>query len=222
MAGERVKVLDLETARAWYPTNDPVHGFSHILRVLKMAEHLAELEGADLEIVRAAALLHDAIDPDNSEQAEPNARRSHHLASALFARRILHAEGWSTERIAAVEHCIRSHRFRDDHEPPASLEAQVLFDADKLDAIGAIGVARAVAYAAQAGQPFFAPVSDLFSRTGQRMPGEPHSAYHEHIFKLDRIPGRLYCQSARQIAAERQAFMRAFFERISAEIAGEV
>lgn len=214
--------MDINTARKWYPDDDPVHGFAHILRVLHMAEHLAALEGADLEIVEAAVLLHDATDPDEPEPHSESARLAHHLASARFARKVLNDAGWDEERIMAVEHCIRAHRFRDDREPPATLEARVLFDADKLDAIGAIGVARAVAYAARAGQPFFAPVSDQFRQTGTPEAGEPHSAYHEHIFKLDRIPQRLFTESARQIAAERQAFMRAFFDRLGAEMTGKV
>ena len=214
--------LDIQSAHEWYPDDDPVHGFAHILRVLRMAEHLAELEGADHEIVRAAALLHDSADPDLAVEPDGQARLAHHLASARFAQRFLSAEGWPADRINAVAHCIRAHRFRDDREPPATIEAQVLFDADKLDAIGAIGVARAVAYAARDGQPFFAPVSEQFRQTGQPEPGEAHSAYHEHIFKLDRIPDRLFTASARHIAAERQAFMRAFFERLESELQGDI
>ena len=208
---------EISAAAAWYPS-DPVHGFEHVLRVLALAERLALEEGADLEIVRAAVLLHDAHDPELGL----GEREDHHHASAAFARRALQAEGWGEERIAAVEHCIRAHRFRDRREPPATLEAQVMFDADKLDAIGAIGVARAVAYAARAGQPFYAPVSAQFRRSGEAETGEPHSAYHEHIFKLDRIPERLFTAGARRIAAERQAVLRAFFERLGAEMQGQV
>jgi uncharacterized protein len=97
------------------------------------------------------------------------------------------------------------------------LEAQVLFDADKLDAIGAIGVARAVAYAAQQGQPAYAEPSDRFLASGQTQPGEPHSAYHEFIFKLARLKDRLYTRTARQVAAARHEFMAEFFERLHLE-----
>ncbi len=129
----------LEQARYWYTADDPVHGFDHILRVYRLAERLAGLEGADLEIVKAAVLLHDA-------SLETHVRGEHQVAGAEFARRVLEDEGWGEPRIQAVQHCIRAHRFRDDSEQPETIEAQVLFDADKLDAIGAIGVARAVAY----------------------------------------------------------------------------
>jgi uncharacterized protein len=213
---------DIETARLWYPAEDPVHGFDHVLRVLHMAERLARQEGADLELVRAAVLLHDAVDPDASAQSAIEARLEHHQASARFARQVLLSEGWKEERIAAVEHCIRAHRFRDDREQPQTLEAQVLFDADKLDAIGAIGVARAVAYAASHNQPPFAEPSEQFRQTGQLQPGEPHSAYHELVFKLARLKDRLFTSSARQVAEERHQYMLSFFDRLKAEIAGRL
>ena len=201
-------------AQAWYPGNDPVHGFDHIIRVLCLAEHLAALEGADLEIVRAAVLLHDA-------QESPTRRADHHLASAEFARRILQAEDWPEERIRAVQHCIRAHRFRDDREQPQTVEARVLFDADKLDAIGAMGVGRAIAYAIQAGMPFYAPASQRFQDTGVLEPDEPHSAYHEYLFKLEKIQARMYTASGRAFAAGRHAFMQSFFEQMQAENLGE-
>ncbi|HSO26864.1 MAG TPA: HD domain-containing protein [Anaerolineales bacterium] len=206
----------LKTAHAWYPSQDTVHNFDHILRVYRLAERLAGAENADLEIVRAAALLHDAVDP----LAPESERQTHQHASAAFAGRVLVAEGWTPERVQAVQHCIRAHRFRDPSEPPQTIEAQVLFDADKLDAIGAIGAARAIAYAVQAGQPFYAPPSARFLEQGQTEPGEPHSAYHEYLFKLRRIQARLFTPTGRRLAAGRHATMQAYFEALVAELEG--
>ena len=73
----------LEQAKSWYAENDPVHGYDHIQRVYRMAERLAHTEGADLEIVRAAALLHDAEGPLTGDS-----RAEHQLASAEFARQL--------------------------------------------------------------------------------------------------------------------------------------
>jgi uncharacterized protein len=170
--------------------------------------------------VRAAVLLHDAVDPTASKLSAAETRLEHHQASARFARWVLQSEGWTEERIAAVEHCIRAHRFRDDREQPQTVEAQVLFDADKLDAIGAIGVARAVAYAAAHNQPAYAEPSEQFRQTGKLQPGEPHSAYHELVFKLARLKERLFTSSARQVAEERNRYMLEFFERLKEEIEG--
>jgi uncharacterized protein len=207
-------VPTLEAARRWYPESDPVHGFDHVLRVYWMAELIARQEGADLEIVRAAVLLHDAQEASDTAPVE---RASHHQASADFARRVLEMEGWQAERIAAVEHCIRAHRFRDESEQPETLEAQVLFDADKLDAIGATGVARAVAFAARLGMPAYAPPSESFVRSGTLEPGELHSAYHEYLFKLSKLKDRMHTRTAWRIAAERHAVMADYFEQLIAE-----
>lgn len=207
----------LAQARVWYAAADPVHDYQHIVRVYRMAERLAQAEGADLAVVRAAALLHDA------EGTAPGGgqRATHHFSSAEFAADVLRAEGWSDERIAAVQHCIRAHRYRDTREPPATIEAKVIFDADKLDVLGAIGACRTAAYAALAGQPFFAEPSARFLATGEEEPGEPHSSYHEFLFKLSKIKDRLFTPTARAIAAQRHAYLQEFFERLRAEWTGE-
>jgi uncharacterized protein len=206
----------IEAARKWYQENDPVHGLSHVLRVYALAEVLAEAEGADIEIVRAAALLHDAEGPGVGDS-----RLSHQHASAQFAEEILSGEGWSNEKISEVQHCIRAHRFRDQSEQPQSIEAKVLFDADKLDAIGAVGAVRAIAYAVLAGQDLYAPPSVQFILTGEKEPGEPHTPYHEHLFKLKKIKGRLFTETGREIAEERHAFLESFFAQLGAELKNE-
>ncbi|HJX40699.1 MAG TPA: HD domain-containing protein [Anaerolineales bacterium] len=218
----------LEQARAWYAPQDPVHGFDHVLRVLELAERLGRELGADLEVLRAAALLHDAAgaapaaDTGETEQAgQATGRATHELDSAAFALSVLGAEGWPAERIEAVTHCIRAHRFR-GAESPSTREAQVLFDADKLDVLGAFGVARTLGYALQAGQPFFAEPSAGFQETGALEPGEPHSAYHEYLFKLRQVSGRLHTQPARRLAERRHAVMKAFFEQLAAEAHGDI
>jgi uncharacterized protein len=210
-------MLNLEQAKQWYQNTDVVHDFSHIERVYRMAERLAKEEGADLEIVRAAALLHDADGTTPGSES----RVEHHLRSAEIAGKVLTSEGWPAERIAAVQHCIRAHRFRDDREPPATIEAKCLFDADKLDVLGAIGAVRVTVYAALAGTPFYSAPSETFLRSSKEEPGELHSAYHEHLFKLRNVEKRLYTTSAKNIARERTEFLEEFFERLIKEINGE-
>ena len=212
-------MLSIEEARTWYSAQDAVHDFNHVLRVYHLAQRLALSEGADLEIVLAAALLHDAQGVQGSGISD-QARLEHHHTSADFAAAVLFASGWPDERVKAVQHCIRAHRFRDNREPPQTLEAKVLFDADKLDAIGAIGVARAIAYAAQAGQPAYAQPSQQFITAGETESGEPHSAYHEYLFKLQKLKERLFTESARSLAEERHRFMVEFFERLVEEVKG--
>ena len=114
-----------------------------------------------------------------------------------------------------------AHRFRDNREPPQTLEAQVLFDADKLDAIGAIGVARAVAYAARAGKPAYVQPSAHFQQSGEVQEGETYSAYHEYLYKLRTLKDRMHTPTGRALAEERHAFMLDFFSRLAAESQGE-
>ncbi len=204
----------LETLQRWYDPADPVHGVEHILRVVALAEKIAAGEGAQMEIVRAAAYLHDAVD---RERATVVSRKDHHLAAAELAAQVLKQAGWSEAQIAAVQHCIRSHRFRHPEEAAQTLEAKVVFDADKLDAIGAIGVARAIARAIQKGMPVYTPPSSLFLEKGVLEKDEKHSAYHEYWFKLRHLKDRLFTPTARQLAVERQAVMINFFEALQRE-----
>ncbi len=207
----------LEKARQWYRDVDAVHNFGHIERVFNMAVRLAGEENADMEIVMAAALLHDAIGTTPGAEA----RSDHHLASAEFAAGVLAEEGWDENRIAAVQHCIRAHRYRDNSELPQTIEAMVIFDADKLDVLGAVGVERVIAYAVLAGEPIFRQPSQQFLQTGVKIPGEPHSAYHEYLFKLVKIKDRLFTRSARLLAEDRDYYLGEFFLRLADEMEGK-
>lgn len=206
-----------EQAREWYDKYDPVHGFDHILRVLATAEKIGSSLGANLKILRAAVLLHDA---SGAHPGEGSGRAEHEKASAAFAREVLNGEGWKEEEIEAVLHCIRAHRFR-GVEAPHSLEAKILFDADKLDVIGAFGTARTIGYAVQAGQPVFAEPSAEFLSSGETVNGEPHSAYHEYLFKLRHIKRRLHTEPAKIIAEKRDRLLCMFFDQLAEEARGE-
>jgi uncharacterized protein len=210
-------MLTLEKARQWYPEVDAVHGFDHIERVYGLCRRIGRQEGADMEILLAAALLHD------SQGSHPGKgqRNDHHLRSAEFAAEVLAGEGWDNARIQAVQHCIRAHRYRRGEEAPETLEAKVLFDADKLDVIGAVGVVRALAYAFQVRQPAFAEPSASYMKDGTKEAGEGHSAYHEYLFKLNKIASSLFTPTARLIAKKRQKFLDDYFGELAAEMRGE-
>ena len=144
----------IEQARNWYTDSDPVHDFEHVLRVYRMAERLAEAEGADVEIVRAAALLHDA----QGSAADSELRAEHQYASADFAAQILSAEGWDVAVPADVDTLREAlsmmtqirNRFiasRDELEPGRVYTAALRLQLDKsqlpkafqVDALGAKG-----------------------------------------------------------------------------------
>lgn len=203
-------MITVQEARQYYDGADAVHDFDHVLRVLALAERLAQEEDADLEIVRAATLLHDVARGNQDCLSADHAE-----AGAEFARRLLQDQ--PTEKVKAVAHAIAAHRFRGGPVPQTP-EAKVLHDADKLDAIGAIGVARAFAFGGYKGQRLWAEVSANYQEG--REPQHEHTPLHEYHIKLSRIRERLLTRSAQRLAEERHSFMAAFFERLEQEVHG--
>jgi len=203
-------LISIEEARRHYEGADAIHDFDHVLRVLALAEQLARHEGADLEVVRTATLLHDMARGHGDRMST-----DHAVAGAELARQLL--AGHAPERVEAVAHAIAAHRFRAGPSPQ-TIEAQVLHDADKLDAIGAIGVARAFAFGGHEGQRLWAEVAgDYEENEGNR---DQHTPVHEYHFKLLKIKERLITKSARAIAQDRHDFMVTYFERLEREVRG--
>lgn len=212
-------MISIEEARHLYPEGDAVHGFEHVLRVLQLARRIGAAEGADMEILEAAVLLHDVARAD-----ELAGGPCHALAGAERAREIL--RGHPAAKVEAVAEAIRTHRYR-DNLMPHTLEGRILYDADKLDAIGAVGVARAYMMAGQQGKPLWAEVSEEYAQRGRdvgRGDAEraEHTAVHEFVFKLSRLKDTLFTATARELAEERHRFMAAFFERLALEVKGEL
>ncbi len=208
-------MITLEFARSLYPADaDSAHDFDHVLRVVAMADRIAEAEGADREVVRAAALLHD-IGLDEG-------RAGHETSAAKRAVEILRAQGYGEAFCSAVAHAIESHRFRSG-PTPQTLEAKVLFDADKLDAIGAIGVARAFAFGAHRGQKLWGEVSADYGDHTAGVESDPrqHTAVHEFHVKLSKIKERMFTATGQHLAAERHAFMVKFYQQLDQEVAGK-
>jgi len=193
--------ISIEQARPYYQ-NDASHNFDHILRVLANAKQIAEAENVDWDVLRTAVLLHDIARADQNktgiEHAAEGARR---------ARTILADE--TPSFVDAVSDAIASHRFRIE-KPPQSIEAKILYDADKLDAIGAVGIARVFAFAGHQNNPLWAEDES-----------DKHSPLQEYRRKLIKLKGKLLTQSAKEIAENRHVFMVKFFEQMTAEIAGQ-
>ncbi|MBN1487549.1 MAG: HD domain-containing protein [Anaerolineae bacterium] len=209
-------LITLERACALYGAADSVHDFDHITRVLSLAEHIAEVEGADLSIVHTAALLHDWGRAEAESQGLDHAAFAARRAGELLV-------GEPADWVAAVVHAIAAHRFRTLPQP-ATLEAQVLFDADKLDAIGAIGIARAFAYGGAHNQRLWAD-RDSVDLADWETNGDDtanHTPVHEFVVKLSRLKDRLFTAEGRRIAADRHRYMETFFRRLDAEVRGEL
>lgn len=208
--------ITIDQVVALYQGADSTHDFDHVLRVLALAERLAEEEGADREIVRTAALLHDiARSKERSNYGlECDAEMDHALLGAQMARDILANE--DAEFVDAVAHAIEAHRYRNAIEP-RTIEAKVLFDADKLDSIGAVGVARAFAFGGVMNQPLWGEVSAGYVPGGD----EAHTPHHEFHVKLKHIKAQLHTETGKRIAEGRHRVMAAFYEQMAAEVRGE-
>jgi uncharacterized protein len=200
-------------AQTFFEGSRGSHGWDHTLRVYHLCERMGPEEAADMEVLRIAALLHDIA---RGRQDESRGRLCHAEEGAEMARPMLTSLDLEESRKENILHCIRAHRFRGDRTP-RSLEAEILFDADKLDAIGAVGVARAYLFAGEIGACLHNPEIDVehspaYSRND--------TGYREFKVKLSRIKDRMLTETGRRMARERHAFMEAFFARFLAECAG--
>jgi uncharacterized protein len=210
-------MITVEQARGLYHDNDTAHGFDHVMRVWRLAMRIGATEGADLEILSAAALLHDA---GRAEQDRTG--MCHALLGAEIARQVLAGQG--REQVEAVALAIEQHRFRSTN-PPVSIEARVLYDADKLDAMGASGVARAYALAGARRQRLWAKVEQGYAERapeeGQAdLEADGHTPVHEYLFKLAKLRDRMLTETGKGMAEERHNFMAQFFARLEQEVEG--
>ena len=205
------------------------HAMEHVMRVYNLCLHLAKHElNVDLDVLKTAALLHDIARV--KEFNDKTGSIDHSALGPEMAEKILGTLGYSKEKIAHVKHCIAAHRFRGKVKPQTK-EAKILFDADKLDVLGAIGVARSFMIAGQYGQKIYSDISIQEylkdNVVGEKTDGRvrdisKHTPDLEFELKLKQVPERLYTQKAREIAKERVQFMENFFEKLKREIKGEL
>jgi uncharacterized protein len=204
----------IEYAKKCFATARGSHDWDHTERVYRLCMHIGQIEGADVEVLAVAAYLHDVGRPyeDESKGAICHAEKGAEIARALMVQSSL-----SDEKKSNIVHCIGSHRFRGNHAPE-TLEAKTLFDSDKLDSIGAIGIGRAFLFAGEVGAKLHNPETDL---RNTRPYTEEDTAYREFKLKLSRIKDRMLTGEGRRIAEGRHAFMEGFFERFQQEYDGK-
>lgn len=205
---EKIAKKHLSTARG-------SHDFDHTKRVLNLCIHIGKKEKADLEILKIAALLHDI---GRKEEDESNGKLCHAEIGAQKAEKILKKLGFSEEKIKKITHCIISHRFRGNAKPK-SPEAKILFDADKLDSIGAIGIGRAFLFAGEIGAKLHNKGKNLKNAKEYSI---DDTAHREFTVKLKHIKDRILTNEGKKIAKERHKFMIEFFERLNKETEGKI
>jgi len=186
-----------EFARSFF-RREGTHGFDHVERVFNLCMNIGRREGADLEILALAALLHDVARPlEDAGRVE-----DHAVEGARIARQFLRSLNYPEDRVEAVAHAIEAHRFSKGPKPK-TLEAKILSDADKIDAIGAVGIARVFMYSGQHGRDIEFSIKH----------------FEEKILKLKDM---MYTETGREMAEGRHEYTVRFIERLRKEIKGEL
>lgn len=196
--------------------NDFSHSFSHVERVKCLALFIGEKEGADLEVLEASALLHD-IARGKEDRGEVE---DHAVEGANMAELILNEVGFPSEKIANVVHTIKTHRCNPAYVAE-TLEAKILQDADRLDALGAVDISRVIASKLQS-EAYKGPI---YTKKPYRGPGDKDtSAIHYLIFKTrdaKRLPVNFNTDTGKKIAQKRFRYMKNFIKRFMKEWNGK-
>lgn len=191
---------------------DSAHDTAHIDRVLYVALDIARFEPeVAYDILIAACLLHDI----GREEQYADPAVCHALAGGNKAYQYLIGIGWDVTQARRVKECISTHRYRTDRQPE-TVEAKILFDADKIDATGTLGIARTFLYKAQGNEPIYSFSEDSAVSDGSD-DTEP-SFFQEYRFKLEKLYDKFYTKRGNEIAAERQASAAAFYSSMLKEV----
>ena len=192
--------------------DDSAHDCEHVYRVLYNALEIAKAEPeVDYDILIAACLLHDIGRKD--QVANPSL--CHAEVGSEKAYRFLLEMGMAEDFAARVRHCIITHRFRKNLQPQ-TLEAKILFDADKLDVTGAIGIARTLMYRGTLTEPLYRKLPDGTISDGTEDIG--HSFFREYKFKLEKMYDRFYTKTGETMARQRQRIAADFYESLYREV----
>lgn len=198
-------------ARSCAPA-DAAHDDEHLRRVVTNARRLAQEEGARLEVVLPAAWLHDCVAVAKDSPDRPRASRLAAEKAVAWLAQEAYPAGW----LPAIGQAIAAHSFSAGI-PPESIEARVVQDADRLDALGAVGIARCLVVGGQLGRPLYCPAEPLPQPGGRPV--------DDLAYTLDHFPAKLFTLAAtmqtaagRAEAERRTAFMRGWVEQLLAEI----
>ena len=205
--------------------SDSAHNIEHAMRVYNLAIKLAENERVDLDIIKIAVLLHDI--GGAKEVKDPSGKTDHAVESAKLAKPFLKKLGLPEDKIVHILECIVSHRYKSEAKPK-SLEAKIVFDADKLETVGAIGIARAFVWVGKNNAHIYRKTNiekyakeNLCGKINGRIQDKTkHSPQINWETKNKHIVDYLYTQKAKQIAKKRIEFSKTFFSKLEEEIKG--
>jgi len=207
-----------EKAKSFFVDASGCHDWDHVERVYNLSLKIAEKEKADVNIVKLAAYLHDV---GRKEEMDSGGKICHAEKGVVLAESILSPYNLDEEIVENIKHCILSHRYRNEHKP-TTIEAKVLFDADKLDSIGAVGVARDFLFAGYLGATHLYTGNEkkLAKKAEDYQYTEEDTALLEYYYKLKKVKSKIMTKTGKKIAKERDEYMADFFKRFDLEVKG--
>ena len=209
-------------AKKYFVGASGCHDWTHIDRVRNLALRIGKKEKADLFVLEIAALLHDV---GRKDELKSRGAFCHAEKGGEIAEKILEKNKIKKDDLDNIVHCIKSHRYKNNNIPE-TLEAKVLFDADKLDSLGAIGVGRIFLFAGNSSHgsgKLHTGKEKMLAKTGQSYAyTEEDTAAMEYYTKLIYIKNKILTKTGKELAKERQKFMGMFFDRIEKEIKGKL
>ena len=200
------------------------HNLDHVYRVYKLCKYLSKFEeNVDMDVLLISALLHDIARV--KESRDNTGEIDHAVLGSQMAGEILKKLGYEDELVNKAKHCIKVHRFRTGNQPE-TIEEKILFDADKLDAIGAIGIARTFMLSGQFGQtlsidqPVNGYLKENTTENGRLKDVSKHTLFIEYEIKFKKIPSQLYTEKGKEIGLKRLKYMEEYFNKLRNEING--
>ncbi|MBY5993377.1 HD domain-containing protein [Ferrimonas balearica] len=193
--------------------SDGAHDLAHIQRVVATAAQLGREEGANLAVILPAAWLHDAVLVDKRDPRRSQASQ----LSADKAVALLEEAGYPAEHLSAIHHAIMAHSWSAGIAPE-TLEARIVQDADRLDALGAIGLSRCLMLGGQWGRTLYDP-ADPF---GERREWDDNRFNLDHLYiKLRHLPEQLNTDAGRAEGARRWAWMQGYLDQLAHELGAD-
>ena len=200
----------LTQARSFYDNGDPSHDFVHVERVMANCRRIGASVGANLELLLPAAILHDVV---NLPKNHPERLQASRMA-AEKSHAILFSAGYTEDEITKIREIITEHSYSLGKKP-STIESAVLQDADKLDALGAIGIMRTVTCGARMGSSYYEPGEPIAEKRALN----DKAFTVDHFFaKLFKLPDLMNTDVGRKEAHARMSYMRGFLEQLVSEI----
>lgn len=214
---EIINKLELE-AKKYFIGASGCHDWTHVERVKTLALKIGKQEKAQLDVLEIASLLHDI---GRKKEMKKKGSFCHAEQGAKLSKKILRKYKIDEEKAENIVHCVITHRYRNSHKPE-TIEAKIIYDADKLDSLGAVGISRIFLFAGHSGSNI------LYTGNEKKLAKEEKSysytkedsAFLEYEVKLKHIYKKMFTRTGKKMALKRHEFMKKYFIQFWKEVKG--